>query len=227
MERLCAHPLKRGEGNMEAPTTPREDLEKRIKQLEMVALGISLAYSEQLESEEDYTIGQERRVGELVSAIAAELAIPKEEITGILIAALLRDIGKVAVPSEICGKPDLFTEMEFKLIQSHSQEGYQMLQAIPFPWPVAEAVLQHHERLDGSGYPQGLAGEAILPAARIVAVADVVVAMVSPRPYRPALPLSTALEELSENRGILYDPAAVDACVRLFQEKDFAFSEPI
>jgi len=204
--------------------TPGEDLGEKVRQLERVVRDLSLVLTRVVEARESYAIGHERRVAELVGAMAAEMGLPADRAEGMIIAALLHDIGKISVPSEIYGKPDLFTEIEFKLIQTHSQEGYAMLKAIPFPWPVAETVLQHHERLDGSGYPYGLTGEAILPAARVLAVADVVEAMVSHRPHRPPHGLTNALLEIQENRGSLYDAAAVDSCVRLFREKDFTFS---
>jgi len=169
-----------------------------------------------------YTAGHQRRVAELASAIAKEMRLPKEKIEGIHMAGLIHDIGKIAVPAEILSKPSKLSKMEMDLIKAHSQVGYELLKEIDFPWPVANIVLQHHERLDGVGYPQGLKGDEILLEARILAVADVVEAMASHRPYRPALGLDAALDEIKQGKGKLYEPAAVDACLVLF-EKGFTF----
>jgi HD-GYP domain-containing protein (c-di-GMP phosphodiesterase class II) len=137
---------------------------------------------------------------------------------------LLHDIGKVAVPAEILSKPGKLSEVEFNLIKAHPQAGYDILKDIEFPWPIALAVLQHHERMDGSGYPQGLTGPDIILEARILAVADVVEAIASHRPYRPALGIDMALDEIVRNQGTLYDPGVVDACARVFTEQGFKFS---
>jgi len=138
-------------------------------------------------------------------------------------AASIHDLGKISIPAEILSKPGKISEYEFRLIQNHPQIGFEILRTIEFPWPIAEIVLQHHERMNGSGYPNGLRGEDISPIARILAVADVVEAMVSHRPYRSALTLGEAIHEITKNRGTLYDPNAVDACKRLFIEGRFAF----
>ncbi|GAH90174.1 unnamed protein product [marine sediment metagenome] len=140
-----------------------------------------------------------------------------------LIAALVHDIGKINIPAEILSKPSKLNEMELSLIKNHPKTGYDILKTIDFPWPVARIVLQHHERLDGSGYPQGLKGKKILLEAKIMGVADVVEAMSSHRPYRPSLGIDKALEEISQNRGIFYDPEVVDVCLKLFKEKGFKF----
>ena len=145
-------------------------------------------------------------------------------VTGVRVAALLHDVGKITVPSEILTKPGRLTPIEFDLIKTHSQAAYDVLHSIEFHWPAADVALQHHERLDGSGYPQGLAGKRIIPEARILAVADVVEAMASHRPYREALGVDLALEEITKNRGRLYDPDVVDACVALFRKHGFAFA---
>jgi HD-GYP domain-containing protein (c-di-GMP phosphodiesterase class II) len=137
--------------------------------------------------------------------------------------SLIHDVGKIYVPAEILSRPGELSEAEFNLIKVHPQVGYDIIKGIEFPWPVAKMILQHHERLNGSGYPQGLKGDEISLEARILAVADVVEAMASHRPYRPGLGLDKALEEISQNRGVLYDPQAVDICLRLFQEKGFSF----
>ncbi|GAG56809.1 unnamed protein product, partial [marine sediment metagenome] len=145
------------------------------------------------------------------------------KIEGIQIAALVHDIGKINIPAEILSKPSKLNEMEFSLIKNHPKVGYDILRKIDFPWPVAKIVLQHHEKIDGSGYPQGLKGEKILLEAKIIGVADVVEAMSSHRPYRPSLGIDKALEEIIQNRGVLYDPEVVDVCLKLFKEKDFKF----
>jgi HD-GYP domain-containing protein (c-di-GMP phosphodiesterase class II) len=136
-------------------------------------------------------------------------------------ASAIHDIGKISIPTEILSKPTKLSDLEFNLIKTHAQSGYDILKDIEFPWPVADVVLQHHERLDGSGYPQGLKGDDILLEARILAIADVVEAIASHRPYRPALGIDLALEEISRNKGILYDAAAADACLKLFREKGY------
>jgi len=156
-------------------------------------------------------------------AIAQEMKLPEDKIEGIRIAALVHDIGKINIPAEILSNPSKLNEMEFSLIKNHPKVGYDILRKIDFPWPVAQIVFQHHERLDGSGYPQGLKVEKILLEARIMAVADVVEAISSHRPYRPALGIDKALEEISKNKGILYDLEVVNACLKLFKEKEFKF----
>jgi HD-GYP domain-containing protein (c-di-GMP phosphodiesterase class II) len=147
------------------------------------------------------------------------MKLPKDKIEGIRIASLVHDIGKFSLPAEILNKPTKLSEIEYSLIKDHSQVGHDVLKSIEFSWPVAQIVLQHHERLNGSGYPQGLKGEDMLLEARIIGVADVVEAMSSHRTYRPALGIDKALEEISKNKGILYDPEVVDACIKLFKEK--------
>jgi putative two-component system response regulator len=179
--------------------------------------------SKMVESRDPYTTGHERRVGELAGAIARSLGYDGERLDGLRIAGFLHDVGKIAVPSEILTKPGRLSDNEYTLIQAHAQLGYDILSGIDFQTPVAEITLQHHERLDGSGYPRGLAGDEILPEARILAVADVVEAMMSHRPYRASLGLEQALAEIELGRGRIYDPVAVDACLRLFREEDFRF----
>ncbi|MCJ7655687.1 MAG: HD-GYP domain-containing protein, partial [Dehalococcoidia bacterium] len=174
-----------------------------------------------VEVRDPYTAGHQRRVAELACAIAKEMGFSEERIEEIRMASLIHDIGKIYVPAEILSKPSRLTEIEFSMIKSHPQVAYDILKSVEFPWPICKVVLQHHERMDSSGYPGGLPGEDILPGARIIAVADVVEAMASHRPYRPALGLDKALEEISQKRGILYDTEAVDACLRVFNEKGF------
>ncbi|MFZ0836948.1 MAG: HD-GYP domain-containing protein [Xanthobacteraceae bacterium] len=180
-----------------------------------------------MESRDPYTAGHQHRVSVLASAIARELRIPEHEVQGIFFASVIHDIGKIRVPSDILSKPGKLTLIEFELIKSHVQAGYDIVKGIDFPWPVADMILQHHERLDGSGYPNGLRSEAILPGAKIRAVADVAEAMMSHRPYRAALGLDRALAEIEEGKGRLFDPAAVDACLDLFRRQRFTFEEPL
>ena len=181
------------------------------------------AIASTIELRDPYTAGHQRRVAKLAVRIAGEMGLPEDQTRGIFLAGLIHDIGKINVPAEILGKPGELTPLERQFIRTHPQGGYDIIKGVEFPWPIAEAVLQHHERLDGSGYPRGLAAEAVIAEARILAVADVTEAITAHRPYRPALGLDAALAELEAGRGRLYDPAAVDACVNLFRNKGFAF----
>jgi PAS domain S-box-containing protein/putative nucleotidyltransferase with HDIG domain len=174
-----------------------------------------------VESRDAYTAGHQRRVADLARSIASEMQLPSHIVEGIRVAGVIHDIGKISVPAEILSKPGELRRKEFELIKDHPQTGYEILKDVEFPWPVAEIVLQHHERMDGSGYPRGLRRDEILLEARIIAVSDVVEAIASHRPYRPARGIDVALEEIEKNRGILYDPDVVDACVRLFKEKAY------
>lgn len=175
-----------------------------------------------VETRDPYTAGHQRRVADLAVAIGREMGLPEATLEGLHFGALIHDLGKVQVPAEILSKPTKLTKLEFELIKVHPQAGYDIIKGIEFPWPVAAMVHQHHERLDGSGYPQGLKGDAIALEARVLAVADVVEAMASHRPYRPGLGIEAALKEIEAKRGIWFEPAAVDACLRLFREKRFA-----
>ena len=170
-----------------------------------------------IEVRDPYTAGHQHRVSDLAGAIARRLCMPDDEVRGICIAASIHDIGKIAVPAELLSRPGKLQPAEFELIKCHSQTGYDIIKNIEFPWPVAEIVLQHHERLDGSGYPRGLKGEQINRGARIIQVADVVEAIAHYRPYRPALGLDVAVEEIRKNRGTLYDPEVVDSCLALIE----------
>jgi putative nucleotidyltransferase with HDIG domain len=174
-----------------------------------------------IESRDPYTAGHQQRVTQLVSALAQEMGLSEKEVEGVKMASLIHDIGKISIPAEILSKPGKLTEIEFSLVKTHAQAGYEILKDIEFPWPIAQIVLQHHERLDGSGYPLGLKDKKILLEAKIIGVADVVEAMASHRPYRPGLGIEKALEEISQKKGILYSPEVVDICIKLFTEKGF------
>ncbi|MBW2596031.1 MAG: HD-GYP domain-containing protein [Deltaproteobacteria bacterium] len=195
--------------------------EKLLKSMESSINALAMA----LEMRDPYTAGHQRHVAELAEAIAREMNRSDDEIKGIYFTALIHDVGKIHVPAEILSKPGELSKTEFEIIKLHSQAGYDILKKIDFPWPIAEIAYQHHERLDGSGYPRGLKGEKILPQARIIAVADAVEAMLSHRPYRAALGVEKALEEIENDRTTLYDPEVVDACLKLFREKGFKFSD--
>lgn len=203
----------------QAETQERQGLESLHRALQ----GTVVALASTVEIKDPYTAGHQRRVAQLSCAMARELGWSPDRVEGVEVLCFLHDIGKIAVPAEILNKPGKISPTEFGLIKVHPQVGYDILKDIAFTWPVAQGVLQHHERLDGSGYPSGLTAEEITPEAKILAVADVVEAMASHRPYRPALGIEQALEEITQNRGKLYDPDAVDACVRLLTEKDFRF----
>ena len=183
-------------------------LEETVKSLAMAA-----------EKRDPYTAGHQMRVDMLACAIAKELGLPEKQIEGLHFAALLHDIGKISLPSEYLAKPARLSAQERAIIKCHTEVGYEILKNIPFPWPVAEIVYQHHEHLDGSGYPRGLTDTELLLEAKILTVADVVEAMSSHRPYRPSLGLDAALDEIRAGRGILYHAESVDACLRLVAEK--------
>jgi putative nucleotidyltransferase with HDIG domain len=168
-----------------------------------------------------YTAGHERRVAEIAVAIGREFGFDDRRLEGLRVAGYLHDVGKMTIPSEILSKPGRLSAIEFQLIQGHAKASYDVLKDVEFPWPVAQVALQHHERIDGSGYPQGLKGEDIMIEARIMAVADVLEAMSSHRPYRPGLGIEKALAEIERGRGSVYDTRAADACLRLFREKGY------
>ena len=178
-----------------------------------------------VEKRDPYTAGHQERVSRLCVAIAADLGLPAEQIEGLRLGAMIHDIGKIYVPAEILNRPGRLTQYEYEIIKSHPLVGHDIMKDIEFPWPIAQMIWQHHERLDGSGYPQGLKGDEIILEARIITVADVVEAMSSHRPYRPALALNGAFSHIQEKRGIYYDPAIVDACFDLFSVKRFQFGE--
>ena len=212
-------------GNLQRSLTnhreEEENLNRILVNLRRAMRGTLDALTLAVETKDPYTSGHHRRVADLARTIAMEMGLPDTELDGIRMAAFLHDIGKISLPAEILSKASRLSEVEFSLVKTHPQNGYDILKEIEFPWPVARMVWQHHERLDGSGYPLGLSGEAILLGARIMAVADVVEVMASDRSYRQTPGLEKALEEIGAQRGILYDPAVVDACLRIFREKDF------
>ena len=195
-------------------TDRKENVERMRKALGATVQAIAVT----VETKDPYTAGHQRRVADLARSIATEMKLPVDQIDGIRMAAAIHDLGKISVPAEILSKPTKLTALEFSLIKAHAQTGYDILKDIDFPWPVARIVLEHHERMDGSGYPNGLTGDNLLES-RILSVADVVEAMASHRPYRTGLGIDAALEEIEKNRGTYYDNAVVDACLRLFREK--------
>jgi len=209
-------------GTIEMALYKHQNYEKLMKSMEDTIVVLASA----LEMRDPYTAGHQRRVAQLAEAIAREMNRPCDEVKGVQLAAIIHDVGKIQIPSEILSKPNILTTTEFEMIEDHPQNGYDLLKQIDFPWPIADIVYQHHERLDGSGYPRGLKGDNILPQAKILMVADVVEAMSSHRPYRPSLGTKKALEEISKNKNIYYDPDAVDVCIRLFREKGFKFDLP-
>ncbi|MCX7919649.1 MAG: PAS domain-containing protein [bacterium] len=200
----------------------KEELDRSFGKLRRAMAGTIRALASATELRDPYTAGHQRRVANLARAIATEMNLPSDTIEGIRIAATVHDIGKIYIPAEILTKPTQLTALEFELIKTHPQGAYDILKEIEFPWPVAQAVYQHHERLNGSGYPNKLTSDQIVLEAKIIAVADVVEAMTTHRPYRPALGIETALDEIKRNSGILYAPEVVRACITVF-EKGFIF----
>lgn len=176
------------------------------------------------ERRDPYTAAHQKRVSHLAGAIASEMSLAEERVEGVRVAGLLHDTGKVVIPAEILSKPCPLSEFEFGIVKTHPKADWEILEGIEFPWPVAEAVLQHHERMDGSGYPRGLEAAEIIQEARILAVADVVEAMASHRPHRPAYDIDTALDEIEAGRGNLFDPRVADACLALFREKGYSLA---
>jgi PAS domain S-box-containing protein/putative nucleotidyltransferase with HDIG domain len=203
----------------EAERKLQKSFEKFRRALEGTIHAMSLA----IEMRDPYTAGHQKRVTDLAVAIARNLGLSEDKIDGIRMAGLIHDIGKISIPAEILAKPGPISEKEFALIMDHPQVGYDIIKNIEFPWPVAKTVLQHHERMNGSGYPQGLQGKYVLLEARILAVADVVESIASFRPYRQALGIKEALKEIAEDKKTLYDNQVVDACLNLFSEQIFSF----
>ena len=198
-----------------------QGLQDNLDDLKQAVNGTIKAIALTVEMRDPYTSGHQHRVASLTRAIAAEIDISSDQAEGVFMAAAIHDIGKISLPAEILSKPVKLSDIEMQMIQAHSQVGYDILKGIDFPWPIADIVLQHHERMDGSGYPNKLSGNDILLEARIVGVADVVETMASHRPYRPSIGLDKALEEITQNKTVLYDPQVVDACIALFTQKGF------
>ena len=212
-------PLRNKEGKFRGVVLQTVDVTESkhsIEKLQAMIAGIVEAISVTTEVRDAYTAGHQRRVTQLACAIARQMNLSQDQIEGIRLAGLMHDIGKISVPAEILSKPAKLSEAEYQLIKAHPQVAYDILKSIDFSWPVAEIVLQHHERMDGSGYPRGLKGKQILMESRILAVADVIEAMASHRPYRPALGIDKALEEIRDHQGKLYDSSVVETCLQLF-----------
>ena len=202
-----------------------EDLRKSVGQLRRAMQTTIQVLGLVAETKDPYTAGHQKRTTDLARAVATEMGLPPEQIEGIRMAGVIHDIGKISLPTEILSKPTKLSAIEFSLIKQHARQGYEILKEVESPWELAEMVYQHHERIDGSGYPRGLKGDEILIESRILAVADVVESMASHRPYRAALGIDAALAEIVKNRGILYDPTVVDVCLKLFREKGYRLAE--
>ncbi|HBU69334.1 MAG TPA: two-component system response regulator [Elusimicrobia bacterium] len=198
-------------------------LQETVKKLRAMTEGTIQALSITTEIRDPYTAGHQRRVAILASAIAMNMGLDHETVDGILFAGTIHDLGKIKVPSSILNKSSKLSAAEFELLKTHPQAAYDILKVIDFPWPIADIILQHHERLDGSGYPAGLKSKAIRQESKIIMVADVVESMAFARPYRPALGLEKAFDEILQNQGSLYDRDACDVCMKLFKEKGFTF----
>jgi PAS domain S-box-containing protein/putative nucleotidyltransferase with HDIG domain len=203
------------------------ELKNNIEKLRKTMGGVIQTMALTVEAKDPYTAGHQRRVADLARAIACEMNMDFELVDGIRMAGVVHDIGKIYVPSEILSKPGRLNDIEMSLIRLHAKVGYDILKTIEFPWPVAQIVYQHHERMDGSGYPQGLKGQDIIIEARVINVADVVEAMTYHRPYRPALGIDVAIDEITKNSGRFYDPDVVAACIRLFRDKGFEFEKDV
>lgn len=197
--------------------------EKSLERLQKSMVSTVSAVASMVEMRDPYTTGHQRQVAELAVAIGRAMGLPEKQVYGLHLAGIVHDLGKIHIPAEILSKPGKLTKIEYEMIKGHTESGYEILKNIDFLWPIAQTVLQHHERIDGSGYPAGLKGDQILLEAKIIAVADVVEAISSHRPYRPALGIDAALKELRDNRGKYYEPAVVDVCLRLFTENAFSF----
>ena len=200
-----------------------KDLSNSVKTLRKTLNGTIQAIASIVERRDPYTAGHQKRVAQLAQAIAEEMGLSEHQIEGIRMSGLIHDIGKMAIPAEILSKPGALDKEEFALIKKHPWVGYNILKEVEFLWPIAQIVYQHHEKLDGSGYPQGLSGEEILIEARILCVSDVVEAMASHRPYRAALGIPKALEEINLKKGESYDPEVVDVCMKVFEKGEFSF----
>ena len=205
--------------------TSRKDVEKKtndfLRQLEHMTTGTLQVIANIVDAHDPYTAGHERQVGIIASDIAKEMGWPEEKCNYLELIGMVHDIGKISIPTEILSRPGKFSPLEYDLVKTHAEQGYQILKDIEFPLPIARIIREHHERMDGSGYPQGLKGNEMLPESRILAVADVLDAMSSHRPYRPSLGLEAAINEIETHRGTLFDPEVVDAMLRLIREKGY------
>lgn len=215
MEETTAFELSRERRHRESA---EEELQKTIEKLRKIAEATIHAMGRAVEVRDPYTAGHQKRVSELAWAVANSLGLSQDQMDGIKMAGHIHDIGKISLPQEILSKPGALTDIEFSLIKGHPEVGFKILKDVEFPWDIAQIVLQHHERLNGSGYPQGLSGDRILLEARILAVADVVEAMASHRPYRPALGLDKAVDEILSQKGLLYDSGVVEACLSVIEK---------
>lgn len=198
-------------------------LKETLERLRLAVTSTIQVLGRTVEARDPYTAGHQERTTRLAEAIAVEMGLDPEKIDGLRLAGQVHDLGKISIPAEILSKPTALNPVEYKLVKTHAQKGYEILREVEFPWPIAEIVYQHHERMDGSGYPRGLAGNNILLEARILSVSDTVEAMASHRPYRRAPGIQAALEEIEAKSGVLYDSDAAAACVRLFRTGGFAF----
>jgi PAS domain S-box-containing protein len=201
-------------------------LQTSVEKLRKALSGTIQAMALTVETRDAYTAGHQRRVTNLARTIAQKMGLSENEVDAIRMAGVIHDLGKISVPAEILSKPGKLSVLEFSLIKTHPQTGYDILKGIDFQWPIASIVLQHHERLNGSGYPNGIIAKEIMIEAKILAVADVVEAMSSHRPYRATLGIDSALDEVTKNKNILYDPDVVDATVNLITNKEFVFDQP-
>ena len=208
-----------------AHSNVEEERQRALENMQQALKDSIHAIAFALETRDPYTAGHQRQVAKIATAIAREMGLPETVIEGVHFGSLIHDLGKISIPAEILTRPRRLTALEMQMMQTHPQAGYDIIMGIDFPWPVSEMVLQHHERVDGSGYPNGLKGDEFLLESKILAVADVVDAMTSHRPYRAGLGIVRALEEIEHHRGTHYDPLVVDACLRLFREKGFSYTD--
>lgn len=218
--------LRRMQTHLEELVDERtQELQSAAIKMHSILLQTIKAIAITIEKRDPYTAGHQQRVADLAVTIAREMGLDEDKVEGIRLGALIHDIGKIYIPSEILNRPGRISDVEFQIIKMHSEVGYEIVKDVDFPWPVADMIYQHHERIDGSGYPQGLKGDEIIQEARIMSVADVVEAIASHRPYRPSMGIDSALEEIQKNRGRIYDPEVVDTCVKLFKENMFTLDE--
>jgi response regulator RpfG family c-di-GMP phosphodiesterase len=200
-------------------------MQDSVKGFQRAMNGIIYAMESTIETRDPYTAGHQRRVADLSKAIGHEMGLSSDALEGLFMAAVIHDLGKIAMPAEILSKPGKLNDIEYAMIKTHPAVGFEILKTIEFPWPLAKITVQHHERMNGSGYPEKIPGDQILVESRILAVADVVEAMASHRPYRAALGVEAALKEIEKNKKVLYDPEVVEACIKILMEQSFDFEE--